>query len=79
MASGDSSSSGQNNNVVHYDYGTSDDKKSDSSKAPRFNGNPEEFSWFKTNMYSHIMGLKVRKTTRRGGWIVFLETSSFTF
>jgi len=23
--------------------------------------------------------LKVRKTTRRGGWIVFLETSSFTF
>jgi len=23
--------------------------------------------------------MKVRKTTRRGGWIVFLETSSFTF
>jgi hypothetical protein len=57
MASGDSSSSGQNNNDVHYDYGTSDDKKSDSSKAPRFNGNPEEFFWWKTNMYSHIMGL----------------------
>jgi len=57
MASGESSSSGQNNNVVHYDYGTSDDKKSYSSKAPRFNGNPEEFSWWKTNMYSHIIGL----------------------
>ena len=47
----------ERNNVVHYDYGTSDDKKSDSGKAPNFNGNPEEFSWWKTNMYSHIMGL----------------------
>jgi len=57
MASADGNSSGQNNNSVQYDYGTSDDKKSDCSKAPRFNGNPEEFSWWKTNMYSHIMGL----------------------
>jgi len=57
MASVDSSSSGQNNNDIPYDYGTSDDKKSGSNKAPRFNGNPEEFSWWKTNMYSHIMGL----------------------
>jgi len=23
----------------------------------KFNGNPEEFSWWKTNIYSHIMGL----------------------
>jgi hypothetical protein len=46
-----------NNNVVSYDYGTTEGKKSDSSKAPRFNGDPEEFSWWKTNMYSHIMGL----------------------
>ena len=30
----------------------------------------------KTQVY---MYMKVRKTTRRGGWIVFLETSSFTF
>ena len=57
MASLDGNTSGQNNNSVHYDYGTFDDKKSDSSKAPRFNGNPEEFSQWKTNMYSHIMGL----------------------
>ncbi|RHN66773.1 hypothetical protein MtrunA17_Chr3g0095211 [Medicago truncatula] len=35
-------------NVVPYDYGTSDDKKSGSSKAPRFNGDPETFSWWKT-------------------------------
>ena len=35
-------------------------------------------SW---NFFSYnVRGLvKVRKTTRRGGWIVFLETSSFTF
>jgi len=45
MASVDSSSSSQNNNDIHYDYGTFDDKKSDSSKAPRFNGKPKEFSW----------------------------------
>jgi len=57
MASANSNSSSQNNNSYYYDYGTSDDKKFDSSKAPRFNGNPEEFSWWKTNMYSHIMGL----------------------
>jgi len=38
MASANRSSSGQNNNVIPYDYGTSNDKKSDSSKAPRFNG-----------------------------------------
>jgi hypothetical protein len=57
MVSGDSSSSCQNNNAVHYDYGTSDDKKSDSSKSPRIYGYPEEFSWWKTKMYSHIKGL----------------------
>ena len=57
MASDDNNSSSQNNNSVHYHYGTSDDKKSDSNKAPRFNGNPEEISWWKTNMYSHIMRL----------------------
>jgi len=57
MASTDSSSSDQNNNAIHYYYGTTDDKKSDSGKPPKFNGNPEEFSWWKTNMYSYIMGL----------------------
>jgi len=47
----------QRNSAVHYDYGTSDDKKSESGKAPKFNGDPEEFSWWKTNMYSYIMRL----------------------
>jgi hypothetical protein len=45
------------NNVVPYDYGTTDDKKSDYGKAPKFNEDPEEFSWWKTNMYSYIMSL----------------------
>jgi hypothetical protein len=52
--SGESSCSGQNNNAAPYDYG---DKKPDSGKAPKFNADPNEFSWWKTNMYSYIMGL----------------------
>jgi hypothetical protein len=52
--SGENSSSGQNNYVVPYDYG---DKKADSGKVPKFNGDPEEFSWWKTNFYSYVMGL----------------------
>jgi len=54
--SGEDSSFGQNNNnnVVPYDYG---DKKADSGKIPKFNGDPEEFSWWKTNFYSYVMGL----------------------
>ncbi|KEH15919.1 hypothetical protein MTR_0439s0040, partial [Medicago truncatula] len=32
-------------------------KKSDYGKVPKFNGDPEEFSWWKTNFYSHVMGL----------------------
>jgi len=53
--SGEYSSSGQNNNnVVPYYYGN---KKADSGKFPKFNGNHEEFSWWKTNFYSYIMGL----------------------
>ena len=26
-------------------------------KVPMFNGDPEEFSWWKTNFYSYVMGL----------------------
>ena len=45
--SGEDSTSGQNNNnnAVPYDYGN---KKADSSKVPKFNGDPEElweYSW----------------------------------
>jgi len=31
--------------------------KADSGKVPKFNGNPEEFTWWKTNFYNYIMGL----------------------
>jgi len=58
MASGEGSSGADgSHNVVAYDYGTSDDKKSDSNKAPRFNGDLEEISWWKTKMYSYIISL----------------------
>ena len=46
--------SGGNHHVVPYDYS---DKKADSGKVSMFNGDPEEFSWWKTNFYSYIMGL----------------------
>jgi len=54
--SGESSVSGSsdNHNIVPYDYS---DKKADSGKVPKFNGDPEKFSWWKTNFYSYIMGL----------------------
>jgi hypothetical protein len=39
---------------VSYDYGT-DDKPSDSSKPPMFNGDPDTLSWWKTKMYSYIV------------------------
>jgi len=56
MSTGEASGSG--GAAIHYDYGTSDDKSSDSNnKAPMFNGDPETFSWWKTKMYSFIMGL----------------------
>jgi len=53
--SGEDSTSGQNNNninVVPYDYGN---KKADSRKVPKFNGDLEEFSWWKTNFYNHYL------------------------
>jgi len=55
----ESSTLGNKNNTVQYNYGTTNDKKSDSGKTPKFNGKPEEFSWWKTNMHSYIMGLDV--------------------
>jgi len=43
-----------NHNVVSYDYS---DMKADSGKVPKFNWDPEKFSWWKTNVYNYIMGL----------------------
>jgi len=49
-----SGGSGSNHNGVPYDYF---DKKANSGKVPKFNGDPEEFSWWKTNFYSYNVGL----------------------
>ena len=45
---------------MHYDYSNNNSKSERSSnhnKPPMFNGDPEMFSWWKTKMYSHIMGM----------------------
>jgi hypothetical protein len=55
MSGEDSPSGSRNNNVVPYDYGNN--KNSDSGKVPKFNGDPEVFSWWKTNFYSYVTGL----------------------
>jgi len=52
--SGEDTFASRNNNVVPYDYG---DKKVESGKVSKFNGDPKEFSWWKTNFYSYVMGL----------------------
>ena len=45
---GEDTSTSRNNNVVPYDYG---DKKAEFGTVPKFNGDPEEFFWWKTNFY----------------------------
>jgi hypothetical protein len=41
---------------VSYDYGN-DDKSSGSYKPLMFNGDPETFSWWKSKIYTHIVGI----------------------
>jgi len=47
--------------AIQYDYSSNNTKKNDRTanhnKPPMFNGDPEMFSWWKTKMYSHIMGM----------------------
>ncbi|KEH17648.1 hypothetical protein MTR_0003s0160 [Medicago truncatula] len=40
--------------AIPYDYGSN--KKYDYGKVPKFNGDPEEFSWWKTNFYKYGIG-----------------------
>ena len=42
--------------AISYDYGT-DDKSSGSNKSAMFNGDPDTFSWRKSKMYNHIIGI----------------------
>jgi len=46
--------------AIPYDYSSNTNKNERSAnhkKPPMFNGDPESFSWWKTKMYSHIMGM----------------------
>ena len=46
--------------AIPYDYSNNTNKNERSanhSKPPMFNGDLEMFSWWKTKMYSHIMGV----------------------
>jgi len=58
-ASGSGSASGSGV-AIPYDYSNNNNKNERSAnhnKPPMFNGDPEMFSWWKTKMYSHIMGM----------------------
>jgi len=60
-ASGSSASSGSGGGAaIPYDYSSNTNKNERSAnhnKPPMFNGDLEMFSWWKTRMYSHIMGM----------------------
>jgi len=46
--------------AIPYDYSNNTNKHERSAnhnKPPMFNGDPEMFSWWKTKMYNHIMGM----------------------
>jgi len=47
--------------AIQFDYSTINNSKNDRNtnhnKPPMFNGDPEMFSWWKTKMYSHIIGM----------------------
>jgi len=45
--------------AIPYDYSNNNknERFANHNKPPMFNGDPEMFSWWKTKMYSHIMGM----------------------
>jgi len=57
-ASGSGSGSGSRA-AIPYDYSNNNknERSANHNKPPMFNGDPEMFSWWKTKMYSHIMGM----------------------
>jgi len=64
MSGDDASSSGADSGsggaAIPYDYNSNTNKNKRSAnhnKPPMFNGDPKMFSWWKTKMYSHIMGM----------------------
>jgi len=46
--------------AIPYDYSSNTskhDRSTNHNKPPMFNGDPKMFSWWKTKMYSHIIGM----------------------
>ena len=59
-ASSSGAGSGSGGARIPYDYNSTISKHKRSAnhnKPPMFNGDPEMFSWWKTKMYSHIIGM----------------------
>ena len=60
MSGEDAAGSGSGSGVcIPYDYSNNNknERSANHNKPPMFNGDPEMFSWWKTKMYSHIMGM----------------------
>ncbi|KAK2382366.1 putative mitochondrial protein [Trifolium repens] len=49
---------GKKSNEIPFDYDTSSNDRKSSDKIPFFNGNPTSYPFWKTKMYSHIIGNK---------------------
>jgi len=59
-ASSSSVGSGSGGAAIQYDYSSNiskHERSANHNKPPMFNGDPEMFSWWKTKMYSHIIGM----------------------
>ena len=60
MSGGEASSSGSGGAAIPYDYSSNisnHERSANHNKPPMFNGDREIFSWWKSKMYSHIIGM----------------------
>jgi len=59
-ASSSGTGSGSGGAAIPYDYSSNiskHERSANHNKPPMFNGDPEMFSWWKSKMYSHIIGM----------------------
>jgi len=52
--------SGSGRTAIPFDYSSNTsnhERSANHNKPPMFNGDPEMFSWWKSKMYSHIIGM----------------------
>ena len=59
-ASSSGAGSGSGGARIPYDYNSTirkHERSANHNKPPMFNGDPEMFSWWKSKMYSHIIGM----------------------